>query len=217
MEISALENLPRGAVTIHDWRALVGSLKDAIPVAQREHAGFVELGVLHAQTTENIFKVLDAFGCGGPLLSVDSAKSSEQQYHSRKFPPSVYGVFKRLLSWEAASAVAITGYRVAWIFIDACHCFDCVSRDIAAWAPLVVPGGVMAFHDSGQEQIDAKQLVHERYHADGIVRRYGVATACDKAKELEDFELVKEVSPIKRETKQPPYFGGVRIYRRDDG
>lgn len=36
---------------------------------------------------------------------------------------------------------------IGFLFIDACH-DEQVVRDAATWAPLVVPGGVLCFHDS---------------------------------------------------------------------
>ena len=33
------------------------------------------------------------------------------------------------------------------LFIDGDHSYEAVARDIAGWAPKIVPGGVIAFHD----------------------------------------------------------------------
>ena len=38
---------------------------------------------------------------------------------------------------------------IGFIFIDGCHCAECVKKDFFLWAPKLVPGGVMAFHDAG--------------------------------------------------------------------
>lgn len=34
-----------------------------------------------------------------------------------------------------------------YVYIDGCQCFDCVTKDIAAWWPKVKVGGVFAGHD----------------------------------------------------------------------
>ena len=33
------------------------------------------------------------------------------------------------------------------VYLDACHTYDCVTKDLQAWFPKVKKGGVMAGHD----------------------------------------------------------------------
>lgn len=40
-----------------------------------------------------------------------------------------------------------------FVFIDACHAEEAVYADIAAWWPVVKPGGVLAGHDYGYESV----------------------------------------------------------------
>jgi glycosyltransferase involved in cell wall biosynthesis len=35
-----------------------------------------------------------------------------------------------------------------FVFIDACHCYDCVKKDIEAWVPKVRIGGIVSGHDA---------------------------------------------------------------------
>lgn len=51
----------------------------------------------------------------------------------------------RCLSVDAAAAFA--DQAADFVFIDAAHSFDAVSRDLAAWWPKLRPGGLIAGHD----------------------------------------------------------------------
>jgi hypothetical protein len=66
----------------------------------------------------------------------------------------------RLSSLEAANQYADGSLDV--VFIDACHEYDCVKKDIAAWLPKVKPNGYFAGHDYPWSSEDAvKRAVDE--------------------------------------------------------
>jgi hypothetical protein len=46
------------------------------------------------------------------------------------------------------------------VFLDACHTYDCVKEDIAAWLPKVKVGGILAGHDYGWSA-DVRRAVDE--------------------------------------------------------
>lgn len=48
-------------------------------------------------------------------------------------------------SWDAATMI---GEDFAFVFIDGNHS-DGIWRDIPAWTPKIIPGGIIAFHDYG--------------------------------------------------------------------
>lgn len=48
---------------------------------------------------------------------------------------------------------------IDFIFIDACHTYDCVKEDIINWFPKVKPNGILAGHDYSWETV--KKAVHE--------------------------------------------------------
>lgn len=47
------------------------------------------------------------------------------------------------------------------VFIDACHEYECVKEDIAAWLPKVKPGGILAGHDYIDDFPGVKKAVDE--------------------------------------------------------
>ncbi len=57
------------------------------------------------------------------------------------------------LSWKAADRYC--DESLDFVFIDAAHDEDSVSRDLAAWWPKVRPGGIMAGHDLDREGVRA--------------------------------------------------------------
>lgn len=210
MEKEKIGAIAHGAVTPDDWIALVNSLKAAIPIAASTGGWFVEVGVLSAKGTRGIVTVLSRAGSTGPLLSVDKTVSAESSWKMvRRGFPSFSMIFHLGDSFDVGLQ---WHYKIAWIFIDACHCEECVAADIAAWSTQVVPGGYMAFHDADTKQIEAGQCVHEKYHGDGVPRPYGVVTALEKAKDMEAFDLVDQVPAVRKD--KPPFFGGLRVYKR---
>jgi cephalosporin hydroxylase len=47
------------------------------------------------------------------------------------------------------------------VYIDADHSYEWCKKDILAWWPLIPPGGILAGHDYGNENIGVKQAVDE--------------------------------------------------------
>jgi hypothetical protein len=54
---------------------------------------------------------------------------------------------RRTTSWSAAAGYALDGARFDFVYLDGDHSREAVETDIAAWWPLVRPGGILAGHD----------------------------------------------------------------------
>lgn len=121
----------------------------------------VELGVMHGVTTRLLSEVAAP---AGQVFAVDP------------FPPGRLGVsFERAISQREVrrgngvtcrfvrhtSQDALPGWHgtIDFLFIDADHAWDAISRDWHGWTPFVVQGGVVALHDSrpmpGRQEYDS--------------------------------------------------------------
>jgi predicted O-methyltransferase YrrM len=59
------------------------------------------------------------------------------------------------------------------VFIDACHEYECVKEDIAAWLPKVKRGGILAGHDyTWRNDLPVKRAVDEML-SDFPIKHYG--------------------------------------------
>jgi predicted O-methyltransferase YrrM len=80
----------------------------------------------------------------GPVVAVDNKDRAELKENLAKLPYAVEIVVAD--SWAAAERVP---GEVAFLFIDADHGIDGIPKDMVAWLPKVMPGGIVVFHDYG--------------------------------------------------------------------
>lgn len=78
----------------------------------------------------------------------------------------------RMNSAEAAAFVAEGTERPDMVFLDGEHAYEGVAADIAAWRPLVAPGGLLCGHDWWHEGI--QKAVKEALPGYQIVRRTNI-------------------------------------------
>jgi len=62
---------------------------------------------------------------------------------------------------------------IALLWIDGDHTYEGVKADFEAWAPLVIPGGIVAFHDSLDPRLGPHKLITEIITT-GIFEHIGV-------------------------------------------
>lgn len=155
-------------------------------------ASLVELGVMHGATTRLL---CEAAAPDGRVTAVDP------------FPPGRLGVsFEFAIARRevrrgggaacrfvrATSGDALAGWRdpIDFLFIDADHSWDGVSGDWLGWSPFVVPGGLVALHDS--RPLPGRQVYDSVRYTETVVLRDPAWTAIDVADSL---TVVRRVSP----------------------
>jgi predicted O-methyltransferase YrrM len=96
----------------------------------------------------------------GPLYAVDDwSTPSRDRFLSNIEHYDVAVEVYTGKSWEMAAEIAVS---FAFVFIDANH-REGIWKDIPAWTPKIVPGGIIAFHDYGvwKPTVDVKAAVDE--------------------------------------------------------
>lgn len=129
-----------------------------------------ELGV-----AEGLFS-RDLLGAGlSRLYSVDAWMTlnqkgdggSEQEWHDNNYenvlelmrPFGKKSVLFRGISYEVG--VELPDESLGLVYVDCDHSYEGVSKDIRAWWPKLVQGGIMAFHDYEATQYGVKDAVKD--------------------------------------------------------
>lgn len=96
---------------------------------------------------------------GAPCESADLVEHGTT-YHRFQENIEKAGIADYVHPIRAASAEAVQGWNqpIRLLFIDGDHSYEASRLDFECWAPHVVPGGVIAFHDIG--------------HFEGVTRFY---------------------------------------------
>lgn len=67
-----------------------------------------------------------------------------------------------VLEMTSIEAAQVVQAPLAFVFIDGDHAYESVKRDIEAWTPKVMSGGIVAFHDYGAKRhTGVKQAIDE--------------------------------------------------------
>jgi hypothetical protein len=109
----------------------------------------VEVGSFRGETTRCLAQTTPR-----PVVAVDpysgyGGAEAEREQFSRRVAGLDNVVLEATTSGEAARQ-----WRhgpVSFLFIDAVHDYVNTAFDIAVWSPLLVPGGILALHDTDQE------------------------------------------------------------------
>ena len=124
--MEVLKRLPKGPVTGAEIGVFAGKMSKRL--LERGNLGLYMVdnwlalpryGITQAQQDENKLKALKIAAMGGWVLGMDSVKAAE----------------------------CVEDESLDFVFIDADHSYEGVSRDVKAWLPKVRPGGLMGGHD----------------------------------------------------------------------
>lgn len=87
----------------------------------------------------------------GPIVAVDNWFGNQRSDVRVRCLANFerYGVQARLIEMDSWNAPITLTEPVAFCFIDADHGFRGFPRDLASWPEVIMPGGVIAFHDYG--------------------------------------------------------------------
>jgi len=126
--------------------------------ARADFKTFVELGVYAGDSLAFLHSELEKRGTPYTLCGIDLWEEGYARtgYH-RHLPQGLRQMVEKrfedaksvfLVQDESAAAASrFTDQSVDFVFIDANHSEEFVTRDIAAWLPKVRPGGMISGHD----------------------------------------------------------------------
>lgn len=121
----------------------------------------VEIGVLNGQSAAYLGVELINNNVQCTLDLVDIAPR-EWFYDNLKPIHHILGeVYNNTLSWEGANKYE--DKSLDFVFIDADHTYESVSKDISAWLPKVKPGGIIAGHDFSNQYPGIIQAVIDHF------------------------------------------------------
>jgi predicted O-methyltransferase YrrM len=162
------------AISINGW--MLSTELEWLSANAKKRKTIVEVGSWMGRSTRAI-----ADSTPGSVIAVDTWKGSEDEpdmIRTLKSQPEgwLFDEFKKNLrdhiktdkvvpyimtSLEAASL--LKGSSFDMIFIDASHDYENVKADLAAWFPLLAPGGLFCGHDFNANHPGVMQAVTERF------------------------------------------------------
>jgi predicted O-methyltransferase YrrM len=147
----------KGALIHRDGLVHLCQLAQAAP-----DGSAVEIGVYKGSS---LIAIALARAGRGPVYGVDDWSHPEPPDLAERAKAALKGagVDAQLLEMPSAEAARLLPGPLAFVHIDANHTLDFVRADIGLWAPKIMSGGVITFHDYGRQRADiqVKQAVDE--------------------------------------------------------
>lgn len=129
-------------------------------------ATFVEVGVLHGQSLAFLAVEIVNSGKQIQLIGVDNF-----EWHDGQLATVVKNLqrpgleFIRLIKAESHKAAEqFADKSVEFVFLDACHEYEYIAKDIDAWLPKIKQGGMISGHDYDKDSFPGVvKAVDERF------------------------------------------------------
>lgn len=114
---------------------------------------YLEIGTAYAETWLAVCQILSRTNANWRTIGIDPWEPALENYKIRIEP--VFADKAILINKTREEAfrddMELIGPRLDFVFIDGCHAKPCVMGDFLAVEPLVVPGGLVVFHDFGPQ------------------------------------------------------------------
>ena len=214
-----IQHYKQGTTTRGDLSAILATLEKASELDGPRL--FIEFGTHLAGTSKVIIQALNELQCESTFIGIDIDKPQKHarggQFRAKDvWQQECSGIAKigpcraRFIEGQSFEIAKTSPDPVTWVFVDGCHCFDCVDRDVTSWGEKVVPGGYLLAHDCHPDYKDYKE--QQFYHGSKPVG-FGVIEAIDGSKLLkEKFDFICQTPP--KPMSRNRLFGGLQVYRR---
>lgn len=119
-------------------------------------------------------------GCKDAILVGVDTNFSHKIQHIDALQPIIW------VALDSAEAGHNYDNEIHLLFVDADHRYEAVKKDIEAWTPHIVPGGLIIFHDYAPAKVDldrdpglagVNRAVNEWYTNDGILEEQWIASS----------------------------------------
>jgi len=196
-----------GSITKLDQEVIIETIRKATETFK--NPVFVEVGICRAQTSRAIMETLNGLKVKSKLICIDKNLKSQKCWKTKCQDRVGFCASEFILSdsWSFTPKEK----NLAWVFIDACHCYECVKKDIEHWAPLVAKNGFLVFHDVNEKLNNS--YMRGDYHNDGVKRLFAVPKALDKWKNNEWVVYAKGDIFL---DKKGRWTGGAKAYRKQN-
>ena len=160
----------------------------------------VEVGTLRGGTALLLAMNLWLYSREAIVISIDKVTRWHRTYNKWLQKGNIDLLeLKRLffLKGDACQIIEDQDIKPGMVFLDGCHCYDCVMKDIAQLRDRIQPGGYWAFHDIALEgSVQPKKLIHGG-------RLFQVAKAITDSA-LNEFSLIDETHNMHVYQKHEP-------------
>jgi hypothetical protein len=203
-------SISKGVLFGEDFSTIETSLKHIFKKFD-EPLVIVEVGVRKAGTSLGILQLMKQAGVVGTLYCVDIDPKAKECWKTVCLPEATKTVDTKFILKESNKAAVPN--QIHWCFIDACHCEDCVKKDILHYLDRIVPNGHLVFHDVSSEN-EFKN--NAGMHGNNEHTIFGVRKAIDENNLTErGWQLFAHNDGIFRKTTNC-VCGGIDVWERND-
>lgn len=161
-------NLPVGALEYKVLDRQVPDIKAGLDYGEKEFiydiprilngGNFVNLGCLFGGSAILLAKGLQDRKLKGFVHTIDLYGEAEQlarvQHNIEKYKVTDYIMVNKGSTKQWAEQFFKEKKQFNFVFVDACHTYEAVKEDFLLYSQLLNENGIIAFHDTNQEQID---------------------------------------------------------------
>jgi hypothetical protein len=193
------------------WESDYDSLKESVwrvleRFAWMATVRFIEIGVYRGETSkELIVNIYDWY-------DKHNLMANFVFYGIDPFiaPPPIGKDFT-LISCPSHLAISQIPTDFHWVWVDGCHCYQCVERDLQNYGDRLMPGGELLFHDASPRMQGRDPQTYE-----GMTEFHDPVEAAKGIAVRRVLDTVMPEKPIFRLVQRAPdqQFGGVEVYQK---
>lgn len=135
-----------GMILPIEKKFLLWSLEQVDKRFHDENPTFLEIGLQKAKTSKMMVQAINRIGLKSSYFGCDPNPRCGMHWNVKVMGNA--GVCKpHFVNGYSAEMGDKIPEKLHWVFIDGCHCWECLYDDFRIYAPRVVPGGYVIAHD----------------------------------------------------------------------